>query len=141
MDKQEVTHLFNELVEHLASASWFTNEWNISRDGNYIHIAKANWHDDKGHGVHFEIYVGDTEQEEKQFPIMLHAETDVPNREQFVNRMRIALQFQIPSFMIENDEYTILKEMHQLDQETFVKEVLDALEELQFVVSFVDMCL
>lgn len=141
MDKQEVIHLFDELVERIASAPWFTEEWFITREGNYIHVAKTNWHDDKGQGVHFEVYVGDTELEEKQFPILVHAETDVPNREQFVNRMRIALRYHIPSFMRETDEYTILKEMHPLDQKTFVKEVLDALEELQFVVPFVDMCL
>ena len=141
MDKIEVNHLFDELVEHIESAPWFTEDWRMSRDGSYMHVTKTNWYDDNGQGVHFEVYVGDTEIEAKQFPILMHAETDVPNWEQFVNRMRIALQYEIPSFMRETDEYTILKEMHPLDKETFVKEVVDALTELQFVVPFVDMCL
>ena len=141
MDKKEATILFDALVDQIKVASWFTEDWFVYRDGNYIHVAKHGWHDEKHQGIHFEVYVGDAEIGAKEFPIMLHAEADVPQREQFVNRMRTAIQFQIPSFMREADDYTIFKEMHPLDKEIFVAEVLQALEELQFIVPFVDMCL
>ena len=141
MNDQEATKLFDQLVEHIKTAPWFTEEWSVYREGNYIHIRKNNWFDDHHNGVHFETYLGKTELEEDRFPILLHAESDVPNRDQFVNRMIIAIKFEVPSFMCGTTEETIFEEYLPLDKETFVSDVINTLNELQFMVPFIDMCL
>jgi hypothetical protein len=141
MDKENVTHLFDELVEHIRSAPWFSEEWDIYRDGDYIHIFKNNWLEDNHNGVHFETYVGDDD----SFPIVLHAEKDVPDRDAFVQRVVMGISalgsfegLSVDQFDIGVNDYTILKKDCTFDAETFISDVLTTLEDMQFVVPLVD---
>jgi hypothetical protein len=133
MDQQKVTQLFTELIEHIKGVTWFTEEWDVYRDGNYIHIFKENWLEENHNGVHFETYVGDT----STFPVVLHAEKDVPQRDAFVQRVVMAIGSH-DHFDVGVNDYTILKKELNFDEETFISDVLDVLEKMQFVVEIVD---
>jgi hypothetical protein len=137
MDQQITTHLFDELIQHIKSAPWFTEDWDIYRDGNYIHIFKKTWHEKNHNGVHFETYIGDSQLENGSFPIVLHAEKDVPNRDAFVQRVIMEIRSQ-EGFEIGVNDYTILRKEVDLQKETFVADVLKTLKEMQFIVAFVD---
>jgi len=76
--------LFDKLIEKIKNSEWFTSEWDIYRNGNYIHVFKKNWLDENHKGVHFETYVNDNN---KDSPVVLHAEGDVPNRDEFVQKV------------------------------------------------------
>src|SRR3989338_592736 len=141
MNKQETTKLFDDLVQQIKAASWFTAEFIITRNGNYIHVAKKNWHDEKGNGVHFETYIEDNESEIEEFPVFLHAEKDVPNRDAFVQNVVIAMGDHTNDFMCFVNEHTVVQRFVPFHKESFVADAIKTLEEMQFLVKMVDNCL
>ncbi len=137
----ETTKLFDDLVKEIKKAPWFTADFVLTRNGNYIHVAKKNWYDEKGNGVHFETYIEDRDVETEEFPIFLHAENDVPKRDAFVQDVVIAMGDYTNNFMCFVNEHTIVQRFVAFNKETFVTDAMKTLEEMQFLVEIVDCCL
>ena len=126
--------LFDKLIEKIKNSEWFTSEWDIYRNGNYIHVFKKNWLDENHKGVHFETYA---KEDSNEFPVVLHAEGDVPNRDEFVQKVLEEVRDK-EGFEFGVNNYTIMQKIIPVNKESFVEEVLKTLEELQFVVDVVD---
>lgn len=140
MNKQEITKLFDDLVKEIKAARWFTKDFILTRNGNYIHVTKKSWHDEHGNGVHFETYIEDNSKIE-EFPVFLHAEKDVPKRDAFVQNVVVAMGDHTNDFMCFVNEHTIVQRFLAFNKETFVADTMKTLEEMQFLVPIVDRCL
>jgi hypothetical protein len=133
--------LFDDLIKEIKAARWFTEDFILTRNGNYIHVAKKNWHDENGKGVHFETYIEDSDVETEEFPIFLHAEKDVPKRDAFVQNVVIAMGDHTNDFMCFVNEHTIVQRFVPFKKEMFVADAMETLDEMQFLVPIVDICL
>ena len=81
--------VFREFEHNLRKASWFSEGWEIYNRGVYLQLSKEGWHNERQSGIHFETYVEAPQVRECIVPIYLHAETDVPDQTDFIERLLI----------------------------------------------------
>ena len=139
----DYTLLFRQLKREIEKQGWFNDLWDIYQDGAYLHIFKRNWFDDGHNGIHFEVYVDDEGVQKKNFPIMLHMEADVPERDAFRDAFFVAaaqMLKKFPEYAQNINEYTLLKKEFPLNI-YLIQKVLDELDKLSLLAKPIDQAL
>ncbi len=84
----------NKTRKALIAQDWFEGNWRLnlsfSGAGFKFQLSKTTWHNHDGQGIHFEFWLGDTEIQRKELPLVLHFEPDTPQRKKFGERFKSA---------------------------------------------------
>jgi hypothetical protein len=79
----------------IISQDWFHGDWWINSafnaNGYTFQLAKTNWFNHNSQGIHIEFWLEENEFKEKKFDIVLHFESDVPDRKKLGLIFRDAL--------------------------------------------------
>ena len=90
--------VFKNIEKTLKQSNWFDNGWEIYNRGVYLQLYKANWHNDKQGGIHFETHIESKEEKQKEFPISMHVEEDCPFQDEFIDKFLSLEEDQIKSW-------------------------------------------
>jgi len=79
----------------IISQDWFDGAWWINStfntNGYTFQLTKTNWFNHNSQGIHIEFWLEESELKEKEFDIVLHFESDVPDRKKLGLLFRDAL--------------------------------------------------
>lgn len=142
-DDIDYTLLFQQLRKEIKKQGWFTDEWEIYLEGTYLQVYKKNWHNKQLHGIHFEINVDNEAKEKNMFPIMLHAEQEVPRKAVFSDAFFVAAApwlKKLSEYEQKTNDYTLLKKELPLNIHLLQK-VLDEIDRLIVLVKPIDQAL
>ena len=138
---KNIKSIFSKLESSLRNARWFAEGWEIYNRGVYLQLSKEGWHNERQNGVHFETYIEKPQIRERIVPIFLHAESDVPQQAEFIDRLLARERDRIQSWKgdeIVGHDYGVCQRVLPLNVKHLAGRMFEELNRLRQLESAID---